>query len=45
MVTGARVDRLETDPTGRTVTGVVAELADGERVGSPPTSWWSPAAP
>ena len=32
MVTGARVDRLETDPTGRTVTGVVAELADGERV-------------
>ncbi|HEY2224927.1 GMC family oxidoreductase, partial [Actinomycetospora sp.] len=32
MVTGARVDRLETDPTGRTVTGVVAELAGGERV-------------
>ncbi len=32
MVTGARVDRLETDRTGRTVTGVVAELADGERV-------------
>jgi choline dehydrogenase-like flavoprotein len=32
LVTGARVDRLETDPTGRTVSGVVAELADGERV-------------
>ncbi|WP_405788795.1 GMC family oxidoreductase [Streptomyces sp. NBC_00029] len=29
MVTGADVRRLETDPTGRTVTGVVAELADG----------------
>lgn len=29
MVTGANVRRLETDPTGRTVTGAVAELTDG----------------
>ncbi|GAA5019736.1 GMC family oxidoreductase [Kitasatospora paranensis] len=29
MVTGANVRRLETDDGGRTVTGVVAELADG----------------
>ncbi|WP_405859870.1 GMC family oxidoreductase [Streptomyces sp. NBC_00090] len=29
MVTGAHVRRLDTDPTGRTVTGVVAELGDG----------------
>ncbi|KQV15956.1 GMC oxidoreductase [Kitasatospora sp. Root107] len=29
MVTGANVRKLETDPTGRTVTGVVAELEDG----------------
>ncbi|WP_329571054.1 GMC family oxidoreductase [Kitasatospora sp. NBC_01266] len=29
MLTGVNVRRLETDPTGRTVTGVVAELADG----------------
>ncbi|MFE9881469.1 GMC oxidoreductase [Streptomyces sp. NPDC005784] len=29
MVTNADVRRLETDPSGRTVTGVVAELADG----------------
>ncbi len=30
LVTSARVRRLETDPTGRTVTGVVTELADGQ---------------
>jgi len=29
MVTGARVDRLETDATGRQVTAVVATMADG----------------
>jgi len=29
MVTGANVRRLETDPSGRTVTGVHAELGDG----------------
>jgi choline dehydrogenase-like flavoprotein len=29
MVTNADVRRLETDPSGRSVTGVVAELADG----------------
>ncbi|MFF2102671.1 GMC oxidoreductase [Streptomyces sp. NPDC058202] len=29
MVTGANVRRLETDGTGRTVTGVVAEMDDG----------------
>ncbi|WP_327124043.1 GMC family oxidoreductase [Streptomyces sp. NBC_01727] len=29
MITGATVRRLETDPTGRTVTQVVAELEDG----------------
>ncbi|MEU6658654.1 GMC family oxidoreductase [Streptomyces sp. NPDC046821] len=29
MATGARVSRLETDPTGRTVTGAVAEFEDG----------------
>ncbi|MEU4872419.1 GMC family oxidoreductase [Streptomyces sp. NPDC021608] len=29
MVTGAHVRRLRTDPTGRTVTRVVAELGDG----------------
>ncbi|MER6557120.1 GMC family oxidoreductase [Streptomyces sp. NPDC001027] len=29
MVTGARVRRLETDPTGRNVTGTVAEFEDG----------------
>lgn len=29
LVTGANVRRLETDDSGRTVTGVVAELADG----------------
>lgn len=29
MVTNADVQRLETDPSGRTVTGVVARLADG----------------
>ncbi|MEU8793747.1 GMC family oxidoreductase [Streptomyces sp. NPDC048643] len=29
MVTGANVRRLETDSTGRTVTGVVAEMDDG----------------
>ncbi len=31
LVTGAKVERLETDPSGRTVTGVVAER-DGVRV-------------
>ncbi|MFF3405417.1 GMC oxidoreductase [Streptomyces sp. NPDC002742] len=29
MITGANVRKLETDDTGRTVTGVVAELEDG----------------
>ena len=29
LVTGANVRRLETDATGRTVTGIVTELADG----------------
>ncbi|MFD9123436.1 GMC oxidoreductase [Kitasatospora sp. NPDC059571] len=29
LITGANVRRLETDPAGRTVTGVVAELGDG----------------
>ncbi|MET9673034.1 GMC family oxidoreductase [Streptomyces sp. NPDC006482] len=33
MVTGANVRRLETDPTGRTVTRVVAELGDGTTEG------------
>ncbi|MFF3618823.1 GMC oxidoreductase [Streptomyces sp. NPDC002467] len=33
MVTGANVRRLETDPTGRTVTRVVAELGDGSTQG------------
>lgn len=33
MVTGAHVRRLETDPTGRTVTRVVAELGDGTTEG------------
>ncbi|MET9730354.1 GMC family oxidoreductase [Streptomyces sp. NPDC006458] len=31
MVTNAKVTRLETDPTGRSVTAVVAELADGQQ--------------
>lgn len=29
MITGAHVRRLDTDPSGRTVTGVVAEFEDG----------------
>ncbi|MFD9499409.1 GMC oxidoreductase [Streptomyces sp. NPDC060035] len=33
MVTGAHVRRLETDPTGRTVTRVVAEFEDGSTGG------------
>ncbi|MFE2140693.1 GMC oxidoreductase, partial [Streptomyces sp. NPDC059456] len=33
MVTGANVRRLETDPTGRTVTRVVADLGDGSTQG------------
>ncbi|MDX6349549.1 MAG: hypothetical protein QOF84_4339 [Streptomyces sp.] len=33
MVTGANVRRLETDPTGRTVTRVVAELGSGTTEG------------
>ncbi|MEZ0070515.1 choline dehydrogenase-like flavoprotein [Streptacidiphilus sp. MAP12-20] len=33
MVTGANVRRLETDATGRVVTKVVAELADGSTAG------------
>ncbi|MEY9949709.1 GMC oxidoreductase [Kitasatospora sp. GAS1066B] len=33
MITGANVRRLETDPAGRTVTRVVAELADGSTAG------------
>ncbi|MER5868424.1 GMC family oxidoreductase [Streptomyces sp. NPDC002044] len=33
MVTGANVRRLETDPAGRTVTSVVAELGDGSTRG------------
>jgi choline dehydrogenase-like flavoprotein len=33
LVTNARVSRLETDDTGRTVTRVVTELADGSTVG------------
>ena len=45
LVTGANVQRLETDPTGRTVTGVVTELADGRSRRSPATSSSSPAAP
>jgi choline dehydrogenase-like flavoprotein len=32
MVTNAYVERLETDPTGRTVTGVVTKLGDGSTV-------------
>ena len=44
-MTDAYVERLETDATGRTVTGVVAERADGERVTFSATSWSSsPAA-
>ena len=33
MVTGANVRRLETDPTGRSVTNVVTELEDGSVTG------------
>jgi len=33
MVTGANVQRLETDPTGRSVTNVVTELEDGTTTG------------
>ncbi len=33
LVTDAHVQRLETDPSGRTVTTVVADLGDGRRVG------------
>ncbi|MFE0186826.1 GMC oxidoreductase [Streptomyces sp. NPDC058989] len=32
MITRARVTRLETDPTGRSVTAVVTQLPDGEQV-------------
>jgi choline dehydrogenase-like flavoprotein len=32
LMTNARVDRLETDPSGRTVNGVVTHLADGSAV-------------
>ena len=32
LVTEANVHRLETDPTGRTVTQIVTEMADGEMV-------------
>jgi choline dehydrogenase-like flavoprotein len=33
MITGANVRRLETDPTGRTITRVVTELGDGSTEG------------
>ena len=42
LVTGAHVQRLETDASGRTVTGVVTALDDGRSRPSPATSWWSP---
>ena len=45
LLTGAYVERLETDPTGRSVTGVVTWIDDGPTGhASAPTSSWSPAA-
>ena len=39
LLVGAEVLSLETDPTGRTVTGVVRARATERRRSTPPTSW------